>query len=67
MLSESRFFQGVFQATISLSPTWNFPDTVLKKGLLRILKMEDLKEFLVLSVVVGRIISLSSIPKPYVI
>ncbi|CAE7456312.1 Cdkl4 [Symbiodinium sp. CCMP2592] len=34
-------FQGIFQATISLSPTWNFPDAVLKKSLLHILKMED--------------------------
>ncbi|CAE7671785.1 unnamed protein product [Symbiodinium sp. CCMP2592] len=38
------FFKGVFQATISLSPTWNFPDTVLKKGLLQILKMEEQEE-----------------------
>ena len=38
---QSRFFQGVFTATMSLSRTWNFPDTTIKKSLLHLLKFQD--------------------------
>ncbi|CAE7212823.1 unnamed protein product [Symbiodinium sp. CCMP2592] len=35
------FFQAIFTATMSLSRTWNFPDTIIKKSLLHLLKFED--------------------------
>ena len=35
-----RYFQGLLTSCRSLSPTWNFPDTVIKAALLAVLKHE---------------------------
>ena len=39
--SQTRFFQGVFNSTMPLSATWNFPDTIIRKALLNLIKRED--------------------------
>ena len=39
--SDSRLYQGIFNSCRQLSPTWNFPDTIIKRALLAILKRED--------------------------
>ena len=36
-----RLFCGIFTSTRALSPTWNFPDTVIQKALMRLFKRED--------------------------
>ncbi|CAE7244291.1 unnamed protein product [Symbiodinium sp. CCMP2592] len=38
---DKKLFQGILNSCRQLSPTWNFPDTVIKKALLAILKRED--------------------------
>ena len=57
---------GCFPSYDIPEPDLEFPRHGAEEGSASHLE-EDLKEFLVLSVVVSRIISLSSIPKPYVI
>ncbi|CAE7195884.1 unnamed protein product [Symbiodinium sp. CCMP2592] len=39
---DKKLFQGILNNCRQLSPTWNFPDTVIKKALLGVLKHEDI-------------------------
>ena len=38
---ESRFYQGLLSSTRSLSRSWNFPDTIIKKALMMLFDQED--------------------------
>ena len=42
----SRLFQGILNNCKQLHATWNFPDAVIKKALLGLLKHEDCSYYL---------------------